>query len=184
MMYDLPVTMEVAGRTYDIRWDWRAALDICAALSDPDLTDAERAFVALDIFYPDRAALPEAALREALAACFRFLSGGRMREDEGRHGPRLVDWEQDFPYIVAPINRALGQEIRALPSLHWWTFLGYYAEIGSDCTFAAIVRIRDKLARGRALDKSERSWYRENRALVDLPTRYSAREDALAEAWR
>ena len=180
-MYDLPRSVRLAGRTWEIRSDYRAALDICAALSDPDLTDRERAWTALRIFYPAFPELPPDIYGEALTACLRFLSGGR--EDTGARGPRLVDWERDFPLIAAPINRALGREIRDLPYLHWWTFLGYYGEIGGDCTFAQIVRIRDKLARGKALDRAERAWYRENRALVDLPRRCTDEEEALLKEW-
>lgn len=181
MMYDLPRSVRLAGREWEIRSDYRAALDICAALADPLLSDRDRAYTALFIFYPDFPALPPEDRGEALEACMRFLAGGR--EETARRGPRLVDWERDFPLIAAPVNRALGREIRDLPYLHWWTFLGCYGEIGGDCTFAWVVRIRDKLARGKTLDRTEREWYRENRALVDLPRRYTGEEETLAAEW-
>lgn len=181
MSYELPVSVRVGDRCWDIRSDYRAALDICTALSDPELTDRERALAALVIFYPDLRDLPQGDYQEALDACLDFLAGGLP--DADARGPRLVDWERDFPLIAAPVNRALGQDIRALPYLHWWTFLGYYREIGGDCTFAWVVRIRDKLARGRALDREEKAWYRENRALVRLSRRWTGAEEALSEVW-
>lgn len=52
MMYDLPKSVEVGGCVYEIRSDYRAVLDICAALSDPELSDDERGLVTLTIFYP------------------------------------------------------------------------------------------------------------------------------------
>ena len=45
-----------------------------------------------------------------------------------------MDGEQDFPFIVGPVNRVLGKEIQSLKYLHWWSFLSAYTEIG-DCTF-------------------------------------------------
>lgn len=176
----LPVSAEVGGVEYDIRSDYRAALDLCAALSDPELDGQERAAVALEIFYPDAAAIPPEHYEEAVAQCLRFLSGGV--EEEPRPGPRLVDWSQDFPYIAAPINRVMGQEIRSAEYLHWWTFLAAYYEIG-ECTFSQIVSIRDKLARGKALDKSERAWYARNRHLVDFKRKYTEREEAVLSPW-
>ena len=54
---------------------------------------------------------------------------------------------------------------------------------GGDCTFAQIVHIRDKLARGKPLDKSERVWYRQNRRLVDFKTTYTDAEEQLLKDW-
>ena len=41
-----------------------------------------------------------------------------------------MDWDQDAPLIVPAINKVLGGEVRAMPYLHWWTFVGAYMEIG------------------------------------------------------
>ena len=38
--WDLPITVQVAGRVFAIRSDFRAVLDALAALADPDLTRA------------------------------------------------------------------------------------------------------------------------------------------------
>lgn len=180
-MYELPTTVEVCGTQYDIRSDYRAALDLCAALSDTELTDAEKASAVYMIFYPAFDDMPHEHYEEAIRQCFWFLGGG---EDEGGHSksPPLMSWEQDFKQVVAPINRVLGTEVRALPYLHWWTFTSAYMEIG-DCTFAQIVRIRSQLAKGRALDKSDREWYRQNRHLVDLKMKYTEQENAVLSAW-
>ena len=119
--------------------------------------------------------------RAALERCFWFIGGGG-EEQSSRPAPKLMDWEQDFRYIVAPINRVLGQEIRAAEYLHWWTFLAAYYEIG-DCLFAQIVRIRAKRAKGQPLDKADAAWYRENRELVDLKAQYTQGEEELLKQW-
>lgn len=169
----LPVSLEIGGAEYAIRSDYRAVLDICAALSDPELDGQERAIVLLDIFYPDMETMPPEHYEEAVRQCLHFINGGE--EERPGRSPRLVDWEQDFPYIVAPINRVTGKEIRAVEYMHWWTFLAAYREIG-ECTFAQIVSIRDKQARGKNLDKQDKEWYRRNRQLVDFKSKCSQRE--------
>lgn len=180
MMYDLPKSLVVCGSEYEIRSDYRAVLDICAALSDNELNDQEKAVTALDIFYPSFAEMPPEHYQEALERCFWFIDCGEDQRDQ--KAPKLVDWEQDFKYIVSPVNRVLGQEIRAVPYLHWWTFISAYYEIG-DCTFAQIVRIRDKKARGKALDKQDQEWYRRNRSLVDLPSGYTQIDHEILKQW-
>lgn len=176
----LPTSVEVGGRPYGIRSDYRAILDICAALADPELDGQEKGAAVLEIFYPELEAIPTPRWREALEVCFRFIGGGE--ESAGPKGPKLVDWEQDFPRIIAPVNRVLGQEVRAAEYLHWWTFLAAYYEIG-DCLFAQIVRIREKRARGKPLDKEDQEFYRRNRAMVDLQTTYTASEAQVLGQW-
>lgn len=177
----LPTRMEVGGVDYEIRSDYRAILDICAALSDPELDGQERAVVALTIFYPGLSEMPPEHYQEARDRCLCFIRGG-MEEDPRARFIKLVDWEQDFSNIVAPINRILGQEVRAVKYMHWWTFLAAFYEIG-DCTFAQIVRVRDRLARGKPLDKLDREWYRNNQHLVDFKRKYTSVEDDLAKSW-
>lgn len=176
----LPISLEIGGAEYAIRSDYRAVLDICAALSDPALDGRERAAVLLEILYPDFAGMPPECCEEAVQKGLRFISGGEV--ERTGPSPRLVDWEQDFAYIVAPINRVTGQEIRAVEYMHWWTFLAAYQEIG-DCTFAQVVRVRDRLARGKSLDQSDREWYWRNRKLVDFKRKYTEAEDDAAKVW-
>lgn len=182
MIYDLPTAVEIQGASYEIRSDFRAVLDICAALNDPELNEQERAFAALYIFYPQFETIPQEHLQEALNQCCRFINCGEDNPPNQKR-PRLMDWEQDFPYIVAPVNRVIGQEIRAMPYLHWWTFISAYYEIGGECTFAQIVRVRDKKARGKQLDKSEKDWYKNNRHMVDFKTTYTDAENDLLALW-
>jgi hypothetical protein len=172
--------MEVGGASYEIRSDYRAVLDICSALSDDELSDQDRALVALDIFYPGLENIPPEDYNEAIRKCFWFINCGDG--EQNKKSPKLVDWELDFKFIVSPVNRVVGKEIRSLEYMHWWSFIAAYYEIG-DCTFAQIVRIREKLAKGKALDKQDREWYRRNRDIVDLKKGYTAQDKAVMETW-
>ena len=177
----LPVSVEVCGAEYEIRSDYRAVLDICAALSDPELDEQDKALVALDIFYLGFADMPREHHQEAIQRCFWFINCGET-ERSGPPAPKLVDWEQDFKIIVAPINRVTGQEVRSVEYMHWWTFIAAYYEIG-DCLFAQIVRVRERLAKGKPLDKSDREWYRNNRHLVDMKNPLTERENEVLDKW-
>lgn len=182
MIYDLPTSLMVCGTEYEIRSDFRAVLDVILALNDAELSDRERMFVALYIFYPDYEDMPTEHCREALRQCFWFVSGGKDQSKDCGHPVKLMDWEQDFPYIISPINRIMGREVRADKYLHWWTFLAAYMEIG-ECTFSQIISIRDAKAKGRKLNKQDQEWYARNRELVDLKTTYTSAEDELLKKW-
>lgn len=188
MNFDLPVKLDVGGRKYNIRSDYRVILEICTALNDPDLNQAEKVFAALDMFYPELDEMPADNYQEAVEKCFWFISCGD--EEQKKPAPKLVDWEQDFRYIVAPINRVCGRDVRSIPydretntgGFHWWSFISCYYEIG-ECLFAQIVRIRNAKAKGKPLDKSDKEWLRENRHLVDFKSKYSSAEEDILKKW-
>lgn len=188
--WDLPTSVEVGGREWEVRFDFRAVLDVMQVMADPELDGEERAIVALSVFYPDLEDMPQADLEEAVNRMNWFVAGGEDERPDKPRRPRVMDWEQDFPLIVAPVNRVLGYDARAVPydaeanegGLHWWTFLAAYREVG-DCTFAQVVGIRKKRLEGKRLDKSDERFYRENRALVDLRRIETEQERALFDEW-
>lgn len=182
MNYGLPKSLEIGGKDYAIRYDFRCILDICEAIEDPELTFQDKAAVAVEILYPDWQEIPEEHREEALRQCFWFINGGA--ENRKENGPSLMSWKKDIPYIIPPVNRALGREIREIPydettncgGLHWWSFLSGYMEIG-DCLFAQIIRIRSLKADGKPLDKFDQEWYRRNQQLVDIEQAYTREEE-------
>ena len=180
MRYDLPKTLKIGGKEYDIRTDYRPILDIMVALSDAELDDLEKALVTLRILYPDWQSIPQEDYQEAVEKAYWFINGGK--EDKPKKSPKLMDWEQDFDYYIAPINRIAGQDLRGVQYVHWWTFLSYYYEIG-ECVFSTIVSIRSKKKKGKKLEKWEQDWYRDNKDIVDIKVKYTEAEEDLVAKW-
>ena len=174
MITTLPKALRLEdGKEYPIRCDFRAVLNLFEALNDPDTTPQERGLYLLTILYDDFESIPMGLWEDAVKKGLWFLNGGEPQPPN--KAPKLMDWDQDFAIIIPAINRVAGTEVRNLPALYWWTFLGYYHEIGGDCTFAQVVHIRDKLRRGK-LEKTEREYYERNRHLVDLKQTLTADE--------
>lgn len=168
-MYDLPVTVEVGGTEYAIRnkADYRTILDALIVCNDPELTQQERTISALIIFYEgidDIETLFNTFLgkeEEACSAMGRFISCGEEEDLGYKTNVKLIDWQQDEKLIVSAVNNVAGTEIRALPYLHWWTFISYYLAIG-ECSLSTVVGIRDKIAHGKKLEKYEQEFRRNN----------------------
>ena len=115
-----------AGRTgrcgVAIRTDYRDILELLRWLSgtaDPQLDQSGRWYVAMRLFYPTFAEMPQACWPQATDFLAQFLAAGRR--EQARPGPPLMDWQQDAPLIAAGISRAAGQDVRTLPYLHWWS---------------------------------------------------------------
>ena len=96
----LPTSVDIDGTEYEIRSDYRAALDICMAMADAELDEQDKAFTMLDIFYPGFADMPAEHYQQAIERCLWFINCGE--EETERQHIKLMDWEQDFKYIVAP----------------------------------------------------------------------------------
>lgn len=180
--YELPMSAEIGGTTYDIRSDYRAAIDILILLADQTLTDEDRAIAVLTVFYPDFDSMPKGHVQQALDFLMLFINGGYETKPGQAKKARLMDWQQDFPLIIAPINSIVGTEVRSLPYMHWWTFLAAYREIG-DCTFAKVVDIRQKRAQGKKLDKSDQEYYRKHHDLIDLKKVETTDEKQILDDW-
>jgi len=169
--WELPTRATIGGKDYEIHADYRDVLEIFSYFEDPDLPEYIRWQIALALFYEGE--IPEAHRQEAMAYLSSFLNCGKP--ERGRHEAKLLDWEQDALMIVADVNKVAGQEIRALPFLHWWSFMAWFHAIGEG-QLSTVVAIRDKLRRGKPLEKWEKDFYRENKERVDLPKRYSAQD--------
>lgn len=176
--WDLPRSVRVGEQDWAVHADFRDVLDVIGWLDGAQgetLLPEERWYVALALFYRDFPQMPETCRPEAAQKLAEFIAGGRA--ESGPAGPRLLDWQRDAPLIAAGVNRAAGCEVRALPFVHWWSFLGWFSAIGEG-PLATVVAIRDKLRRGKKLEPWELSYYRAHRDQVDLRPARSAAEQA------
>ena len=166
----LPTRLEVGGKAYPIHSDYRDILDRLNDASEPEFI---RWRVALALFYEGD--LPRSDYPEAMQKLADFLNCGQTLPRSP--APPLLDWEQDAPLIAADINKAAGCEVRALPYLHWWTFMAWFNSIG-DGQLATLLRVRSKLRHGQKLQPWEQDYYRKNKAIVDLRPRLNPAEIA------
>lgn len=173
-VWKLPTKLDINGKEWEIRTDYRVILDVIAALSDPDLDDTEKWLACLIILYIDFEKMPQSDYMEACKQAKNFIDMGLDNETK-KVKPRTMDWEQDAQLIIPAVNKVLGKEVRAEEYMHWWTFLSAYMEIG-ECAFSHILNIRYKKANNKKLDKWEQEYMRDNPDLVKLKPKLSAEE--------
>lgn len=170
-MYELPKTVEVSGKSYKIRngADYRTIIGVIDVCEDPELTQEEKTVSAFIIFYDDINDYEDIIdifgndAKEAMQAMMKFISYNYDDDLASSAKVKLIDWVQDESLIVSGVNGVAKTEIRELKYLHWWTFLSYYMAIG-DGPLATVVSIRNKLAKGKKLEKYEQEFRRENPA--------------------
>jgi len=166
-MYELPTSVVVGDKQYPIRnnGDYRMVLDCFTILEDIELNQKERIIATLIIFYDGFEDISDidafSDVTEAVDAMYRFFNCGQPEDVNSAPKPKLIDWEQDSTIICSAINNVARTEVRALPYLHWWTFMGYYMAV-NEGFFSTIVGIRHKLATGKKLEKYEQEFRRDN----------------------
>ena len=83
---------------------------------------------------------------------------------------KLLDWGHDESIIMPAVSKTIGvPDVRGIPFLHWWTFLGAFGEIGEGL-FSTVINLRQKKAKGKKLSKTEAEFWRKNKDLCKLVT--------------
>lgn len=177
MIGQLPKTLKIKDVEMAIRSDFRVALLILQAYNDPELSDQEKAVIMLECLYENYEQLPPGEYQEAINQAVWFLDGGGTTDPNSKHqqSKRVMDWEQDEQIIFSAVNKVAGYETRSKDYIHWWTFLGYFNEIGEGL-LSTVINIRQKKNKGKKLEKYEQEFYRENKNLIDLKVKYTAEE--------
>lgn len=173
MNYRLPRSLTVNGRDEPIRWEYTAVLDAIAALNDGNLEDNEKALVFLWIIYENFGEFHKEDYVSAFEAAMNFVNNDL--DEQKKDNIKMVDFEQDFRLIISAVNRVAGKEIRDDADIHWWTFLGWFMEIG-ECTYSTILNIRSKRARGKKLESWETEFFEENKNIILLHPKLTAEE--------
>ena len=83
MIGTLPRSLEVNGKFYRIRSDFRDVLKIVIAFGDPDLEDKEKAYICLFILFKDFDAIPKDDYEAAFKAALAFIDHNDKPEDTG-----------------------------------------------------------------------------------------------------
>lgn len=188
MIGALPEALTVGGEEYPIRTDYRNVLQIFEAFQDPELTQEEKWIVAIYLMFEDfscaddvmQAAQDGFNLEDAIKQISWFISAGKNPAREG--DLPVYNWKQDEQMIFSAVNKVAGRETRELEYLHWWTFLGYFNEVGEG-TFSFIVGIRHKLNNGKKLEKHEKEFFSRNRELVILKKPKTKEEQEQEDAY-
>jgi len=173
MLGELPEHLIIGETAYEIRSDFRNVLQVFEAFRDLELYQMEKWIVTVYLLLKpftcaedvEEAVKEGFDINEALRQILWFISAGKEQND--RNELPVYDWVQDEQMIFSAVNKIAGKETRELEYLHWWTFLGYFNEIGEG-SFSFIVGIRNKLNKKKKLDSQEREFLYRNKELIRI----------------
>ena len=167
-MYTLPTSVKVKDREFTItnNGDFRMVLDCFKALGDAEMSEDYRVITCLLIFYNEFHEMLDISeakdyVEELVKEMYKFFNCGQPEDVGAKTSKPVIDWDKDSQIVCAAVNNVAKTEIRSLPSLHWWTFMGYYLSVG-ESVLSTVVGIRNKINEGKKLEKWEKDFKKDN----------------------
>lgn len=183
-MYELQTEVIINGASFGIRnkGDFRMVLDCFKALNDEELSEQERLFASLIIFYKDFSTIEDVMkqsdiLKQLQEEMFIFFDGGDKDLGSNTDNINVIDWDKDSNLIVSAVNNVAGKEIRSEEYLHWWTFISYYTAI-NESLLSEVIKLRYKKAKGEKLETYERKFIQNNPQYFNIDTRTAEQKEA------
>lgn len=166
-MYETPTTIVIEEKEFPIRCkgDYRMVLDCFYCLNDFELTQEERIYGALIIFYEDFDDVEDFfgidvnLIERLIKEMYNFME---CEENPVHTMPfKAIDWNKDSQMICSAVNKVAHTEVRSVEYMHWWTFMGYFSEVG-ESVLSTVVGIRTKIKKGKKLEKYEKEFKANN----------------------
>lgn len=158
-----------------IRTDYRIGVQIQLCISDPDMTDSEKTWTALNLLYGN--GIP-ADFQTALDGLSWFLScGAPGPAGEVDDGAPLYSFEQDAGRIASGFRKVFHLDITR-ERLHWFEFIAMMGEL-RDTAFSDVINIRS--TDPSEVDQKNRSEFIRMKKRFALAAEYTPEEQAAIE---
>lgn len=112
-----------ADEVFNIAVSYRSILAIFDMMNTPGLTDREKQWCMLRMFYLDN--VPQDYNR-ADELANEFMQCGKGIVDKKQKEPCYYSWTQDGDYIYAAINQTFDGILKKEPDLHWFEFVNCF----------------------------------------------------------
>lgn len=176
-----PTAVEIGGRDWEIRSDFRISIQFEQLMLDAAVPDDLKLGLALELYYPVPPTDPLAAAERALWFYQCGRPAGRSGKAGGHDPGRVYDYDQDDAQIYAAFMADYGIDLEAC-DLHWWKFRALFDGLAPDNLICRIMEWR--AADVKAMKGEQRAYYRRMQKLYALrrPAAEQAKLDEIGRA--
>lgn len=177
---ELPTTISVNGKEYEISSDFRTFVLFEMLLNDNDISDEEKLVEIINLIFVDDP--PEEITDSVFDSIIEFYRCGnpelKRKSAKRRKSPKKIyDFEYDDAYIYAAFLSAYSIDLNDTPYLHWWKFRALFESLPSDCEIVKIMGYRS-IDISTIKDNSERARIQRLQAVYALPNTLTVEEKA------
>ena len=185
----LPTSTTINGKEYEFNSDFRNSIYFSIIMQDDSLSEEEKLYKALEIYYP----IIPTDIEKALEYIYWFYSKGKVEEDnskkvkEGkklfkRNNNRAYDFEVDSDLIFTAFMSQYGINLNR-ENLHWWEFMALFNSLNDDNEIVKIMNYRT-INVNSIEDKKERKLYNDLQQYYSLENKVSKEEQAELDEMR
>ena len=172
----LPIKIKLGDNLYDINYDYRTIINILLAFEDNQLTNYEKIIIMIKNIYKND--IPNELYEEAVKKAIKFIDLGKEYTERSNHIERIYSFSQDASYIFSGINSTHNIDLEKESDMHWWKFMSFFMDMGSECTFGELIYYRKRNLEGK-LTKEEKEQYNKIKNIVELKNEETYEQEEL-----
>ena len=176
---EVPTTVIIDDVEFEINSDFRISMMFELLINDPELSERERLYQALILYYP----IIPSNLEAAVDKIMWFYKCGKEEQEENNNTnkssgkktvKKIYDYEHDSEIIFASFMKSYGINLQR-DNLHWWEFKSLFDNIDEDSKLYKIMEIRS-VNLSQVKDKDKKNYYKKMKDLYKLPDNISKSE--------
>lgn len=166
----LPNKVIVEEKEYEINSDFRTSILFEMLMQDDNLSEEDKLYYALDLYYP---ILPEninKAVEEILwfYKCRKENDSNSSSRGKKKVTSQIYSFEHDDEYIYSAFLDQYGIDLQDIEFLHWWKFKAMFKALKEDNEIVKIIGYRS-IDLSKVKDKSQREYYKNMKQLYEIP---------------
>ena len=180
----LPDSVEIRGTNYKINSDFRTSILFEMMMQDYELSDEEKIFKTLELYYP---IIPN-DINEAINKALWFYQGGkdiRSNNSNGNAGKnnKIYSFQHDDEYIYSAFLDQYNIDLQDVENLHWWKFKAMFKALKEDNEIVKIMGYR-AIKIDSKMSNEQKDYYRKMKKLYEIPKSKNEQEkiNAIEEA--
>ena len=176
---EVPTTVIIDDVEFEINSDFRISMMFELLINDPELSERERLYQALILYYP----IIPSNLEAAVDKIMWFYKCGKEEQEENNNTnkssgkktvKKIYDYEHDSEIIFASFMKSYNINLQR-DNLHWWEFKSLFDNIDEDSKLYKIMEIRS-VNLSQVRDKDKKNYYKKMKDLYKLPDNISKSE--------
>lgn len=176
---EVPTTVIIDDVEFEINSDFRISMMFELLINDPELSERERLYQALILYYP----IIPSNLEAAVDKIMWFYKCGKEEQEENNNTnkssgkktvKKIYDYEHDSEIIFASFMKSYNINLQR-DNLHWWEFKSLFDNIDEDSKLYKIMEIRS-VNLNQIKDKDKKNYYKKMKDLYKLPDNISKSE--------
>lgn len=184
----LPKSVEIGGIEYEINFDFRTSILFEMMMQDNELSDKQKIFKTLELYYPIIPEDIDSNINEAIDKALWFYRGGKDIKSQNSQrsngkSDNIYSFEYDDEYIYSAFLDQYNIDLQDVEDLHWWKFKAMFKALKEDNEIVKIMGYRAMTIDSK-MSKEQKDYYRKMKKLYEIPKSKNEKEkiNAIEEA--